>query len=124
MKKITLLCVLLLGTLAGLMLGCNNDSNSSSTTGIDVSGTWTLNAAGETSTMVLHQNGDALTGSVQGVPLSGSMNGNNISIATGLAGGPVLAADGAVAGATMGGSYTATEAGGTQHTGTWSATKQ
>ena len=125
MKRISAVCALLLGALAGLMLGCNNDSNSSgNTAGIDVSGTWALSAAGQTSTMVLQQNGDALTGSVQGVPLSGSVNGNSISVSTGLPGGPLLAANGSVDGATMGGSYTATEANGTQDTGTWSATKQ
>jgi quinoprotein glucose dehydrogenase len=60
----------------------------------------------------------------QGVPLTGSVNGNSISISSGLPGGPLLVADGSVEGATMGGSYTATEPNGTQHTGSWSATKQ
>jgi len=125
MKKITMLCAVMLGALAGLMLGCGSDSTSGApATGVDVSGTWTLNAAGETSTMTLTQNGDALSGSVQGVPLTGSMNGNSISITTGLPGGPTLMAEGTVDGATMGGSYTATEASGAQHTGTWSAAKQ
>jgi hypothetical protein len=124
MKKITVVCLVMLGALAGLMTGCNNDSSSGTPTGLDVSGTWALNAEGETSTMTLRQNGDALTGSVQGVPLTGSVNGNSISISSGLPGGPLLVADGSVEGATMGGSYTATEPNGTQHTGSWSATKQ
>ena len=45
-------------------------------------------------------------------------------ISTGISGGPLLVADGTVDGNDMSGNYTATEAGGTQHTGTWSATKQ
>ena len=125
MKKSTMLCAVMLWTLAVLLPGCNNDSTSSQTpTGLDVSGTWSLSAEGETSTMILHQNGDALTGSVQSVPLTGSVNGNNVSISSGFPGGPLLVAEGSVDGATMSGSYTATEASGTQHTGTWSATKQ
>ena len=125
MKKLTMLCATLLWLLAALLPGCTSDSQGSGTaTGVDVSGTWSLSAEGETSTMTLHQNGDTLTGSVQGVPLTGSVNGNSVAISTGFSSGPLLVADGTVEGATMGGSYTATQAGGTQHTGTWSATKQ
>jgi len=120
MIKIGRLSMVALLALAGLLLGCNSGSNAA---GVDVSGTWTLNVDGETSSMTLQQNGDALSGSVQGAPLTGSVNGNNISITSGFSGGPLLVADGTVDGLSMSGSYTATEAGGTQHTGTWSATK-
>ena len=112
--------------MAGLLVSCSSDSssNSANDTGVNVTGTWLLNAEGETSTMTLNQNGDALTGSVQGVPLTGSVNGNNISITTGYSGGPFLIAEGSVDGNTMGGSYTATVPNTAEHTGTWSAVKQ
>jgi len=126
MKKLMMLSAVMLCAVALLLPGCTNDTTNSgpNAAGVDVTGTWVLSAEGQTTTMTLQQNGDAVTGSAQGVPASGSVTGNSISITTGLPGGPTLVADGSVDGATMGGTFTATEANGTQHTGTWSATKQ
>ena len=125
MKNINGLCLTILLVITGLLMGCNDSSNNSANdAGVNVSGHWTLNAENQTSTMILNQNGDNLTGSVQGVPLTGSVSGNNISITTGYSGGPLLVAEGSVDGNTMGGSYTATAPNTAEHTGTWSAVKQ
>ncbi len=123
MKKITRGLVVGLLALAGLLAGCTNDTTTPPPpSGIDVTGDWTLTVAGTTYAMHLDQNGDALTGTVQGVPLTGSVNGDTISISSGFPGGPLLTAEGTVSGNTMAGAYTATEPGGAPQTGAWSAT--
>ena len=129
MKKFVMLSAVMLCAVAVLLTGCTNDPNaptSPNAAGVNVTGTWALSAGGQTQTVTLQQNGDALTGSVQGIPATGSITGNNISFTTGVPGGPTLVVEGTVDGSatSMSGNYTATEATGTQHTGTWTATKQ
>ena len=112
--------------LAGLLMSCDNSnsSNSPNDAGVNVTGNWTLNAEGQTSTLILNQNGDSLTGSMQGAPLTGSINGNSISVSASLPSGPSLVVNGTVDGDTMSGSYTASAPNVADHTGTWTATKQ
>ena len=126
MKKIKTVSMAGLLVLAGLLMSCDNSnsSNSANDAGVNVTGNWTLNAEGQTSTLILNQNGDTLTGSMQGAPLTGSINGNSISVSASLPSGPSLVVNGTVDGDTMSGSYTASAPNVADHTGTWTATKQ
>jgi len=126
MKKIKTVSMAGLLVLAGLLMSCDNSnsSNSANDAGVNVTGNWTLNAEGQTSTLILNQNGDSLTGSMQGAPLTGSINGNSISVSASLPSGPSLVVNGTVDGDTMSGSYTASAPNVADHTGTWTATKQ
>ena len=125
MKKMTRGTALILLAMTGLLSSCNDDnkSNSPNGTGVNVTGTWTLNVGGESSTMTLNQDGETLTGSVDGIPLTGSVSENNISITTGFANGPLLVANGTVDGDHMSGTYTASTPGHDDKTGEWFATK-
>lgn len=128
MKKFIALNAVMLCAVAVLLTGCTDTTTSTgpNAAGVDVTGTWALNAEGQTQAVTLHQSGDALTGSVQGIPASGSISGHSISFTTGLPGGPTLAADGTVddTATSMSGNYLVTDVNGAQHTGAWTATKQ
>lgn len=108
-----------------MMTGCE-DSNSESSPPVNVSGTWRGSSTGDdpvnsdpSITMILTQSGNSLTGSIDGVSFSGSVNGNGISSTFQGGEGDTVTLEGAIDGHTMSGTWVST----TTESGTWTATK-
>jgi len=127
MKRLSMLltAALVATTIMLGITGCE-DGGGDSSTSVDVSGTWNGSSIGDDPvnsdpdiTMILTQSGRVLTGTVDGVPLSGTVNGTDV-VATFPGGeGDTVTMSGTVNGNTMTGTWESS----TGEKGTWTATK-
>ncbi|MCX7006151.1 MAG: hypothetical protein NTY53_02695 [Kiritimatiellaeota bacterium] len=118
MKAILGLVVLML-----VVVGCGGGGDSGPS--VDVTGTWRVSASdGSASSMSLTQDANGVvTGTVDGIPMTGSVDGNNLSLSASPDPSTVLSIAGTVEGNTMSGNYEARGPAATV-TGTWTATKR
>ena len=113
----------LLGLLVIMLVavGCGGGSSGPR---VDVTGTWRINISdGTPSAMTLTQDASGVvTGTVEGIPATGRVDGNNLSLGATPDPNHSLSIEGTVTGNTMSGNYTLQD--NTTHvTGTWTATK-
>ena len=102
----------------GALTGCGGGSS----TPAAVAGNWefkdtTPGHSGDTSVLILTQNGGQISGTLGGAPVTGVVDGNSIAITVNLIGGAVY--DGTVSGSQMSGTWS--NAGANFTGGTWTA---
>jgi hypothetical protein len=116
MKAILGLLVLMLA-----MVGCGGGDSGPS---VNVTGTWRVTASdGSASAMVLQQDANGVvTGVVDGIPVTGSVDGNHLSLGATPDPTTSLSIEGNVEGNTASGTFEVRGPGGNQN-GTWTATR-